>query len=280
MKRLIIPTLFLALALAACGSEATIIQTETDGDTESVADGDADSEQALDGDQNEGERLADGDTEAESEATKGEAEPSESDQSESDAADGDTTPTCDATACAIAGTCYATGALDPASPCRKCDPETSRTAWTNLAYAATCNDGNACTKEDKCDGQGACKGTPDAACQADGDAEYDPDIDPDEVAQGEPCPETGLRICRAQAVVSCNGQYGWSAPVNCADEGYACLDGNCISPSDPRYSGCSLSEYRCVGSSVQCCDDKHTWITTADCASEGYACLFGQCVKS
>jgi hypothetical protein len=53
--------------------------------------------------------------------------------------------------------CFDKGDKDPNDPCRLCDPDTSATKWTP-ANGGTCDDGNACTKDDYCQ-SGTCKGT-------------------------------------------------------------------------------------------------------------------------
>ncbi|MET0341108.1 MAG: hypothetical protein ABW252_08895 [Polyangiales bacterium] len=60
--------------------------------------------------------------------------------------------------CAIDGVCVAPGSLDPANPCRACDPATSTTAYTSLSMGTVCDDGRFCTVGDACDGAGACSG--------------------------------------------------------------------------------------------------------------------------
>lgn len=288
MKRCSILVLVLILSALICActgsSVATIVE---DGDTEASADGDADTNEAtqdgdtdaVDGDQAEAEPETEAtqDGDAESEATEAEAEP----EPEAEQTDDDTTEAaCASDTCAIGGTCYAAGAFDPASPCRKCDLATSRTTWTNLAFATTCNDGNACTKNDSCDGQGACKGTLDAACQADGDAEYDPDIDPDEVEIGKSCPEQGILLCLHHATVLCNAGV-WKFNVNCGDSGLDCWNGNCVNPStDESYPGCTFGELKCKHDWTQVCNRDGSWSDNVNCEAHGYKCLFGNCVSA
>lgn len=85
--------------------------------------------------------------------------------------DADTGNACGVTACAIAGICYAAGTPNPATPCQTCDPSAAKAVWTNRSFGTSCNDGDPCTKDETCDGAGACKGTPDPVCQSDGDSE-------------------------------------------------------------------------------------------------------------
>jgi hypothetical protein len=61
--------------------------------------------------------------------------------------------------CRINGTCYTQGFQNPSNQCQACLPTTtqaSRTVWSNRPSTAVCNDGNACTLEDRCSGTGTC----------------------------------------------------------------------------------------------------------------------------
>lgn len=60
--------------------------------------------------------------------------------------------------CRIEGTCYAAGAANPGDPCESCKPGLATGAWSD-ADGASCNDGQACTWNDKCNA-GVCTGTP------------------------------------------------------------------------------------------------------------------------
>ncbi len=80
-----------------------------------------------------------------------------------------TTDTCTATGCdnsqvadgwcRIGRACYNANFQNPANQCQACLPtatQASRTAWSNKPSSATCNDGDACTLDDRCSGSGAC----------------------------------------------------------------------------------------------------------------------------
>ncbi|MGH2533099.1 MAG: hypothetical protein ACRDJW_12445 [Thermomicrobiales bacterium] len=60
-------------------------------------------------------------------------------------------------ACLIAGACYQAGERNLDAPCQVCDPDQSSTTWTNLPQGAACDDANACTHAEACDGQGVCQ---------------------------------------------------------------------------------------------------------------------------
>lgn len=94
----------------------------------------------------------------------------------------DATGTCSAPpnpgSCAIGGACYAAGTVDPANPCRLCDPASSPTGWTArtgarcsdgttsgcgvcntsglCATGSTCTDGLGCTTDTCDDATGSC----------------------------------------------------------------------------------------------------------------------------
>jgi hypothetical protein len=80
-----------------------------------------------------------------------------------------TTDTCTATGCdnsqvgegwcRIGGLCVTPNAANPANQCQACLPgasQASRTTWSNKPASATCNDGDACTLDDRCSGAGTC----------------------------------------------------------------------------------------------------------------------------
>ena len=61
--------------------------------------------------------------------------------------------------CRIGGTCYGDGAVDPASPCRSCQADTTPDAWSLGQVGAPCDDTDLCTFEDACGADGSCAGT-------------------------------------------------------------------------------------------------------------------------
>jgi len=60
--------------------------------------------------------------------------------------------------CLIDGACYANGAPNPANPCLVCNAGLVQSGWSLAPANTTCDDGEACTKNDRC-GFGACFGT-------------------------------------------------------------------------------------------------------------------------
>ena len=73
--------------------------------------------------------------------------------------------TCAADTCSIDGQCILSGEVAPDNPCLSCQPALDPGAYTVLT-GAQCDDGDACTFNDRCEGQGACAGTP-IACEDD-----------------------------------------------------------------------------------------------------------------
>jgi len=65
------------------------------------------------------------------------------------------------TGCLIDGACEPDGAANPANPCEVCAPGVNQNAWSPNDQA-TCDDGDACTLNDTCNGD-TCEGT--VACQ-------------------------------------------------------------------------------------------------------------------
>ncbi|MBI5529140.1 MAG: hypothetical protein HY897_22675 [Deltaproteobacteria bacterium] len=77
--------------------------------------------------------------------------------------------------CNGAGTCAGTPLVCNTPPNAQCYQSTGSCAENGCYYnprpdLTPCNDGNACTQHDRCDGQGNCEGTPDPSCGQDGGA--------------------------------------------------------------------------------------------------------------
>jgi hypothetical protein len=71
--------------------------------------------------------------------------------------DGTCQHTLAANACLISGECRTEGQRNPNNQCLECVPGVSQTSWTALRDGETCNDGNDCTIDDRCEG-GVCRG--------------------------------------------------------------------------------------------------------------------------
>ncbi len=60
--------------------------------------------------------------------------------------------------CRIDGTCVPSGTASPDDVCAVCDPLFSTTDWSPGGADVSCDDGEACTVNDRCDGAGGCRG--------------------------------------------------------------------------------------------------------------------------
>ncbi len=65
--------------------------------------------------------------------------------------------------CYIGGACYPHQAANPGNQCQWCDAVTP-TIWQPKPAAQPCNDGNACTQTDTCNGGGTCVGAAPVSC--------------------------------------------------------------------------------------------------------------------
>lgn len=143
--------------------------------------------------------------------------------------------------CAIAGTCYGDGQLNPLSPCEVCTVPVSRSAWSN-ADGRPCDDGLFCTTDDVCM-LGFCTGANPRVC--------DDAIACDGV---ETCNESADR-CEL-GVTTCTGGLICDATVDqCVLDcvgGTTMCDASCVNTaSDPAHCGscsnrCAPGE-ACVG---------------------------------
>ncbi|MEN0067194.1 MAG: hypothetical protein AAGA48_33995 [Myxococcota bacterium] len=60
--------------------------------------------------------------------------------------------------CVIDGRCMESGATAPGEVCTICDPRLDQTAWSFAGADVSCDDGEVCTTNDRCDGEGRCRG--------------------------------------------------------------------------------------------------------------------------
>lgn len=152
--------------------------------------------------------------------------------------------------CIIGGVCYAGGVPKPGEPCFACRPEISGTTWSAVAAGAPCDDGAACTKNDKCNA-GACAGTT-YVCN------------------------DGL-ACTTDA---CDGAGGCSAAVNagsCAIEGACYANGALKTPGGCLVCSAALSPTAWYPNTGATCNDgvactKSDVCSGSTCGGTAYSC--------
>jgi hypothetical protein len=154
--------------------------------------------------------------------------------------------------CFISGTFYPSGAKDPSSSCRSCDPSKNPNDWTLKATGAACDDGGLCNALGQC--RSACfiggtlrtDGLPNPAnpCQV---------CDPSQStsswtarADGSSCAPG--KVCKAQACTDgcwVDGAFAAPRAVNPEDECEACLPAQ-DTQSYSRNDGATCSEGKCI----------------------------------
>lgn len=170
----------------------------------------------------------------------------------------------DGPSCFIEGQCWPEGAGKGGEPCLRCRPDVSATTWSpaDPADAIACDDGNACTSADTCNG-GACLGTPytcddekactDNVCDGAGGCDYPVRagsclIDGACYADGARADATTCRVCDDATPTA------WSAPATAL----ACDDGEPCTKDDVCAGG------TCGGTSYDCDDQTACTIDTCD----------------
>ncbi len=83
--------------------------------------------------------------------------------------------------CAISGTCYANGTINPTNDCQICQSSSSTTAWTSRPVGTACGNPNfnECDGADTCNGSGVCLANLSAPGTACADPTDGPCTDPD-----------------------------------------------------------------------------------------------------
>ncbi|APR88448.1 Thiamin-phosphate pyrophosphorylase [Minicystis rosea] len=132
--------------------------------------------------------------------------------------------------CQIGGQLYAAGTINPANACEQCAPATSISAWSSRVDGTSCDDGNACTKNDVCTA-GGCSGaaytcTP-GSCDASSTCDGNGGCTVTPKGSGVACPDDG-NPCTADA---CDGAGTCAHPTlsdgtSCA-VGQVCNGGAC-----------------------------------------------------
>ncbi|MBT9555653.1 MAG: hypothetical protein IV100_06465 [Myxococcales bacterium] len=190
--------------------------------------------------------------------------------------------------CLIAGACHAGGAFMTGNTCGACVPSTSTAAWTPVP--GLCNDGNACTVNDQCEGL-TCKPGVAASCSDNNPCTTNvcnpqtgcqsspntlPCDDGNECTSNDTCAAgacKGTFTCDCQNDVDCDPappcfepptcennscQY---RPVECVDAGGECVDNVCV-PG--------------IGCQLQAVDEGKTCNSADECA-ETALCSSGTC---
>ncbi len=185
--------------------------------------------------------------------------------------------------CYIDSACYAANAPNPGNACQTCQPGTSGTAWTD-ANGTSCDDGNACTKNDTCSA-GTCGGTAYTCtptdCQASSTCDGTGGCNTTPKADGSTCTSNGVTceqaICEsgscthplvagtcyiASACYSADApnpsnacqtcQPGKSTSTWTNDDGVSCNDGNACTKNDTCSAGtCGGTAYTCTPTDCQ-----------------------------
>ena len=194
--------------------------------------------------------------------------------------------------CTVADTCDGKGSCksgkarvcaSDAKACKLglCDEKNDKCGYKNALSGAACNDGNACTKTDKCDSAGVCKGGDPTQCAGDACNEGVCDAKTGDCSKaakkdGAPCDDQNpcsvgdtcsSGKCKAGKPKSCDDKNMCTADscikgqcVNKPLTGNECLDGNQCTLNDK----CS-SLGKCVGTPIVC--------------NDGNACTSDKCVS-
>ena len=141
-----------------------------------------------------------------------------------------------AKSCKIGGICWSAATKAPSNSCKRCLANGSDQAWTAAPATTPCDDGNACTVADACDGKantGSCAGKT-------------KDCDDADTCTTDACNQSGS--CVHTAIIGCGGNCTEAAHCEdgnaCTDQ--ACVDGKCANSANtaPCASGstCSLGD--------------------------------------
>ena len=161
--------------------------------------------------------------------------------------------------CFINGACIASGESKPGDPCFTCDPVKSSKAWSPSADGKSCDDGNLCTYEGKCQNQ-KCVSKPTPCgdnnpctgdiCDPKQGCLYPP------VVSGYPCDDgNACTLGDGCTETACKGQN-----INCND-GNPCTDDSC-----DMASGCTHTNHEGT-------------CTDGDECTAGDSCVSGKCQK-
>jgi hypothetical protein len=136
--------------------------------------------------------------------------------------------------CPEAEGCYAAGT---------CSKKTGECTVKPLARGSDCDDGDPCTRDDTCDGRGACAGEPyecpalpcrtDTACDGTGECTFEPAATGTTCDDGDPC--TIDDACDGTG--ACTGISRACEPPRCGTNA-RCEGGECVFDPLPQGTGC------------------------------------------
>ncbi|MCB9735738.1 MAG: hypothetical protein H6745_24395 [Deltaproteobacteria bacterium] len=182
--------------------------------------------------------------------------------------------------CLVGDVCFAAGDVDPANPCRSCDPPLDRAAFSARADGSPCDaEDGGCTQGDSCQG-GVCQAGAEAGCDdgqpctVDACVSTGPDtFDCTHVVDAESCSIGGACFARGQAApdnpcLVCDPEVSatsWvAAPTGTACDADrdgctaedGCLEGSCVAGAPPDCADeldCTLDACVSTGSGSNTC---------------------------
>lgn len=127
--------------------------------------------------------------------------------------------------CLLNNTCLEHGAISPSNACARCDTDSNKIAWSELAEDAACDDGDPCSFGDYCD-KGVCRGGLPAVCNDDNACTDDACVTDQGCAntpRSGPCDDGDP--CTAES--ACSGGV-CHAPAGTCDDGNPCTTDTCL----------------------------------------------------
>lgn len=170
----------------------------------------------------------------------------------------ETADQCRCSGCSVAGTCFASGAVNPANPCQICNPSQNASGFVGNVGAACGSGPSACSSQDSCSQQGQCL--------------------PNHSAVGTLCGSPAAGAC--DAADSCDGSGACVARVAAA--GSPCEDGQFCTDADRCQSGqCVAGGPRSCGLNRSCSEGTDSCVLNlaglGEPCSRNADCANGQC---
>jgi len=137
--------------------------------------------------------------------------------------------------CLISTECYTSGSIKPGDVCHTCSPSKSTSAWSESTSSTSCNDDNACTKNDYCNG-GLCVGGEDIVC-----------TDNNECTAGSCDPIDGCSFTNVADATPCREDDGV----------FNCFDGECVQTG--CIGTCSIESTSCIDDDTVCSCNNGSW---------------------